>query len=83
MPIKVTHKEFTLDYIEKLFKRGTDALMVEKGKLWEGSFLLHSYIDPEKRIIHVFYFDPINGIELQEGQDIRSVDTSVTIFKTI
>jgi len=83
MGIKITHKSITLDLMSSLFKTGSSESKVVEGKLWDGCFLIHSELDNKLRLLHLYYFDPINGTEVPEGYDITTVEETMTVFKRI
>ena len=81
--MKVVHKIINLNFIGDIFKHGTRKSSIVEGEVGEGAFLFHSFIDYQRRQLHLFFVDPINGIELMEGQDLLSVPCVNTVFEVI
>ena len=78
--VKITHKSIHFSFVEDLFKK-KHPLSQNLNPLWEGAYIIHSFIDNNTRILHLFFHDPINGMELTEGQDILTVPESITEFR--
>lgn len=79
--VKISHRVISMEVISDIFKNGMRGCFIIENAVWEGAYLLHSYIDHERRILHLFYHDPINGEELPEGQDILLTTIKDTVFK--
>lgn len=80
--IKISHRAIYLDSLSNLFKTGTKKSIITENPVWEGAYIIYSYIDRKKRILHLFFHDPINGISIPEGQDITQTKLIDTIFST-
>jgi hypothetical protein len=76
--MKVSHRLISLDLLDIFLKRGIPKARIIENPLSDGSFRIHSYIDYNTRLIHLFFVDPINGIELPEGADIRTIPIETT-----
>jgi len=82
MVLKISHKVISLHYLEDLFKEGVHSARIQENPLWKGAVLIHSYIDHEKRNIHLFFEDSIGGKEITEGQDILYIEETLTVFRS-
>lgn len=81
--LKVTHKIITMFVFEKMFKYGQNKSDIVENPLWEGAYLIHSYIDNNNRELHLFFHDPVYGTELQECQDILTIEPVYTTFRSL